>query len=135
MNPTEHPIILFDGVCNLCNSWVDFVIKRDKAHIHHFASLQGETAAKLVPDFAGEQNLSTIVLVDAEGTHLRSTAVLRVFRRLGGFLGTFAKVAMIFPAGLRDGIYRIIAKNRYRMFGKRDSCRLQTKEERALFLD
>ena len=134
-DPANHPIILFDGVCNLCNGWVDYVIRRDRAHVFHFASLQGESAAQLAPAYGGEQNLSTIVLIDADGIHVRSSAVLRVLRRLGGFLAILAGIGMIIPPPLRDALYRWVASNRYQWFGKKDSCRLPTPAERTLFLN
>lgn len=130
----DHPILFFDGVCNLCNSWVDYVIRRDKDRVFRFASLQGETARKMVPDYAKPGDLSTLVLLDEKGQHIRSTAALRMMRRLGGFSGGLATVLLAIPRPIRDLGYRVVAANRYRLFGQKDSCRLPTPQERALFL-
>lgn len=129
-----HPILFFDGVCNLCNSSVDWVMRRDRKHVFRFASLQGETAAQLVPEYANEAGLSTVVLVDEAGRHVRSTAAFRVLKRLGGIYGALGTVGLAIPRPLRDWGYRVIAANRYRWFGQKDTCRLPTPEERSRFL-
>lgn len=129
-----HPILFFDGVCNLCNSSVDFIIRRDKQRVFRFASLQGTTAHNLVPQYAEEAGLSTVVLITEEGQFVRSTAVGHVLKRLGGFWKILGSLFLILPAGFRDWLYKAVAKRRYRLFGKKDSCRLPTPEERELFL-
>lgn len=134
MTSLEHPTLFFDGVCNLCNSSVDWVIRHDKRHLFRFASLQGPTAADVVPEYANEAGLSTVVLVDSSGRYLRSTAALRVMRQLGGFYGFLGSLLLLIPSPLRDWGYKLVAKNRYRWFGEKDTCRLPTPEERALFL-
>jgi predicted DCC family thiol-disulfide oxidoreductase YuxK len=132
-NPKEHPILFFDGVCNLCNASVDFVIRHDKARLFRFASLQGETARKMVPEYANDGGLSTVVLLDADGRHVRSTAALRVLKRLG-VTGPLAGLLLAIPRPVRDAGYRLIAQNRYRFWGKKETCRLPSAEERAQFL-
>ena len=130
------PVLLFDGVCNLCNSAVQFVLERDRQQAFRFASLQSQAAH----DLLAEQNVTagdlpdSMVLIDASGVHLRSDAALRVARHLGwpySWLGA----GRIVPRAVRDAVYAWIARNRYRWFGKRDMCRLATPAERERFLD
>jgi predicted DCC family thiol-disulfide oxidoreductase YuxK len=130
----EHPALFFDGVCNLCNGTVDFVIKADKKRLFRFGSLQGVTAHQVVPEYADEAGLSTVVLVTVEGKFIRSTAICMVLKKLGGFWAFWGSLCMMFPKGFRDWLYMLIAKNRYNIWGHRDSCRLPTPEERELFL-
>ncbi len=125
------PIIFFDGVCGLCNKSVDFLIVRDKKQIFLFAPLQGETAKQKLPPVA---DMESVVLLDEKGMHDKSTAALKILIRLGGIW----KLSVIFfavPKFIRDPIYNVIAKNRYKIFGKKESCRLPTPEERVRFLD
>jgi predicted DCC family thiol-disulfide oxidoreductase YuxK len=129
-----HPTLFFDGVCNLCNSSVDWVVRHDKKGLFRFASLQGETAKRVVPEYANEEGLSTVVLVDESGKYVRSSAAMRVLKHLGGFYGFLGSVGLLIPRPLRDWGYRTIAKNRYRWFGQKDTCRLPSPQERALFL-
>jgi predicted DCC family thiol-disulfide oxidoreductase YuxK len=124
-------IILFDGVCNLCNGAVTFIIDRDRDAYFTFAPLQSDTARELLGEEA--ERLESIVLVEDGKHYTESTAALRIARRLRGpwpLLYGF----IIVPRGLRDRVYRFIAANRYRWFGKTDSCRLPTPELRKRFL-
>ncbi len=132
VNLDTTSVLFFDGVCNLCNRTVDFLIRRDKKRALRFAPLQGEAAQLMVKPQMIEA-LPSVVFVDKTGAYQRSTAVLRAVAKLGG-LWPVLKVLLIIPRPLRDGVYNWIAKNRYRWFGKRDSCRLPTPEERAMFL-
>jgi predicted DCC family thiol-disulfide oxidoreductase YuxK len=133
--PTEaaHPVIFFDGVCGLCNRFVDFVIRRDPNGVFHFSTLQGEAAAERL-DKADVRDLKTVVVVDSTGTHRKSAAVLSVLRRLGGFWGLAASALWLVPRPLRDLGYTWIASKRYAIFGKKETCRLPTATERARFL-
>ncbi len=88
----------------------------------------------MVPEYAEEAGLSTVVLVTGEGKFVRSTAILKVFQGLGGFWKGVGSVGLILPRSFRDWLYKVIAGRRYRWFGKKDSCRLPTPEERAVFL-
>lgn len=126
-------VLYFDGYCNLCNGAVDFLIRRDRKGRLKFASLQGETAARRLPaDLV--QNLGTMVLQEQNGTlYTESGAALRAAASLGGVYA-LARLLFLIPAFLRNPVYRLIARNRYRWFGKRDTCRLPTAEERARFL-
>lgn len=129
-----HPIVFFDGVCNLCNSSVDFLVRADRAKLLRFAPLQGETAARLLSADA-VTGMDTMVFRDARGSlHRRSEAILRIGVQMGG-LWRVGGLGLLIPRGLRDALYKIIARNRYRWFGKKDSCRMPTSAERALFLN
>jgi predicted DCC family thiol-disulfide oxidoreductase YuxK len=128
-------IVLFDGVCNLCNRSVQFILKKDRKKQFLFGSLQGETGQSLLKKFSlPVSEYNSFVLIEGEKVYTRSTAALRVARHLGrGWQLLYA--GMIIPRFIRDGMYNWIANNRYRWFGKRDSCRLPTPEEKAQFLD
>ena len=127
------PVIYFDGVCGLCNRFVDFVLARDMARRFRFAPLQGSTATlRFGP--SGDVDPSTIVLEEDGVMYERSTAALRIISRLGGVWSLMAVFGLV-PRPVRDAAYDWVARNRYAWFGKRDSCRLPTPEERAAFLD
>ncbi len=130
----EHPALFFDGVCNLCNSTVDFVIRHDKKRLFRYGSLQGDTAHRIVPEYAEEAGLSTVVLVTGEGQFIRSSAILKTLKGLGGFWKLSGTILWWLPRPMRDWLYMRIARMRYRIWGKRDSCRLPTLAERELFL-
>jgi len=126
-------VVFFDGVCNLCNRIVDFLIRRDKKHVLRYAPLQGSSAAQLL-DAKMVSDLPSVAFLDSTGAYQRSNAVLRAAAKLGG-IWSLAKWLLIIPRPVRDWVYNWIARNRYKWFGKRDSCRLPTEEERAMFLD
>jgi predicted DCC family thiol-disulfide oxidoreductase YuxK len=126
-------IVFFDGVCNLCNALVDFLVRHDRRHVLRFASLQGNTARELLGPGAGE-NLSSVVFYQNGSISTESLAVIRILSRLGGPWGLLSLLRVI-PSFLRDPIYGFVARNRYRWFGKRETCRLPSPDERALFLD
>jgi predicted DCC family thiol-disulfide oxidoreductase YuxK len=128
-------IIFFDGVCNLCNGFVDFVIHRNKKQDLHYASLQSDAAkqflGKLRCDVSG---LSTIYFYSAGILYSKSTAVLQICKNLSGFYPAFASALLLVNRRFRDFIYEQIAANRYKMWGKKDTCRLPTQQEQELFL-
>lgn len=131
-NPHSR-IVFFDGVCNLCNHSVDFLIRKDKRLVFRYAPLQGTTALATLPTKTIE-NLSGMAYYRKGKTYLKSSAALMIANDLGGIY----KLAMVFwivPKIIRDGIYSWVARNRYKWFGKKESCRLPTAEERELFLD
>ena len=132
MELTDHPVLFFDGVCNLCNGFVDFLVRRDRKRKFRFAPLQGKTAAYGLPDEAREAD-SFVLALQGE-LYVRSTAALKVLASLGG-LWSLASALLWIPVPIRDTAYRLIARNRYRWFGRKDSCRLPSEEERTLFLD
>ncbi len=126
-------IVLFDGVCNLCNAAVNFIIDRDPRAVFHFAPLQSDIGQALTRQWHLEHE-DTIVLVEDGRCYVRSTAALRIARRLGG-AWPLLSVLLAVPAPLRDAAYRFVARHRYRWFGTRDACRLPTPELRSRFLD
>jgi predicted DCC family thiol-disulfide oxidoreductase YuxK len=131
-----HAVILFDGVCNLCNGTVQFVIDRDPSGYFHFAALQSEAGAQLadrygVPKAAGAPE--SVVVIEGGKFFDRSDAALRIAGRLGG-LWPLLGAAQIIPRFVRDAAYRFIARNRYRWFGKTETCRVPTPALRARFL-
>lgn len=133
LNYTSQHIIFFDGVCGLCNSSVNWLMKRDKKGIFKFATLQGETAQQALPkEFTQELN-SFIYLKN--GTILsQSDAALNALQELGKGWSVLAKFLFLFPKGLRDIVYNYVAKHRYKWFGKKSECRIPTPEERSKFL-
>jgi predicted DCC family thiol-disulfide oxidoreductase YuxK len=128
-----HSVIFFDGVCGLCNRFVDFVIRHDRQGVFRLAPLQGETARDRLAE-ADVVDLKTVVLVDLSGTYRKSTAVLRVLGRLGGFWKFAAALLWVIPRPIRDLGYSWIAANRYAIFGRKETCRLPSAAERERFL-
>lgn len=126
-------IIFFDGVCNLCNASINFVIDRDPHAHFRFASLQSEEAQKILTAQAVTSNLESILYYDQGQLYERSEAALRIARQLGGGWSLLYGF-MIIPRFIRDGVYNWIARNRYKWFGRRDSCRLPTSELQQRFL-
>ena len=135
-----HPIIFFDGVCNLCNLAVDLVISKDIKRRFRYAPLQGETAKALLPKGVGKvvsgkgEGAWSMVLLDGSGYYERSEAALRVGKELSGPCSIMSKVGLWMPRFIRDFVYKWIATNRYRIFGKKNTCRIPTPEEQTLFL-
>ncbi len=126
-------LVFFDGVCGLCDRAVSFLFERDRAHVLRFAPLQGETAARHLPADRRTPPLDTLLFLRDGRLFERSDAVLR----LAGELGWPWRVALAFlvvPRSWRDAAYRRLARNRYRIFGKRAACRLPSPAERAYFL-
>ena len=135
MNDEVDPVILFDGVCNLCNSSVQYVIRHDPKKIFRFASLQSPYAQKILADFHLPVNdFNSFVLFENNTVYTRSTAALKVAKRLSGWI-KILWVFLIVPKFIRDAVYNIIAKNRYKWFGKREACWVPTPELKSLFLD
>ena len=131
----NHHIILFDGVCNFCNFWVNFIIDRDKDDIFKFAALQSEAGQKLLNKFnLKTEDFDTFILIDGEIYFTKSTAALRIARKLNYPVKVLYYFIFI-PKFLRDLIYSLIAINRYKFFGKRDVCRVPTENEKKNFLE
>ncbi len=127
-------IILFDGVCNLCNGFLQFVIKHDTKQQFSFASLQSDFAAKELPKRNLDPNtLKTVILINNEEVFTKSDAALQILRQLKGFGWT--AFLQIFPKFLRNGIYDIIAANRYKWFGKKDNCMVPSPDLKNRFFD
>jgi len=142
-----HPIVLYDGVCGLCNRSVQFILKQDRERIFRFASLQSALAARILSRHgANPSDLDTMYVVlncdlvdgEAKGKELllsRSDAALFILRELGGAWLVVAKAIRLLPRATRDWGYRAIASNRYRMFGRNEICPLPDEATRARFLD
>lgn len=130
----DHAVIFFDGVCNLCNHSVQFIIKRDHKDYFRFAALQSDIANQKLSDFdLKSENLKTIILLEDGKVYLRSTAALRIAKHLsGGWPILFGFI--IIPAFIRDFVYQLIASNRYRIWGKTESCMVPSPDLKAKFL-
>lgn len=130
----DHAVIFFDGVCNLCNHSVQFIIKRDHKDYFRFAALQSDIARQKLSDFEfNAENLKTIILLENGEVYFRSTAALRIARQLGGGWPILFGLIII-PAVIRDFVYKLIANNRYRIWGKTESCMVPSPELKSKFL-
>lgn len=132
--PSGNAAILFDGVCNLCNEFVRFVIDRDGSGHFLFASLQGPVGRAILRTGDPPAALGSIILVESGAVFDRSSAILRILRRLDG-LWPLVSVGLWIPRPIRDVAYDVVARNRYDWFGRRDACRIAAPQERARFLD
>jgi len=131
----HHNIILFDGVCNFCNFWVNFTIDRDKDDIFRFAALQSEAGQKLLQEYKlNVSDFDTFVLIVNDKHFTKSTAALKIARKLNYPVKVLYYFIFI-PKFLRDLIYSLIAINRYKIFGRRDICRIPSEDERDKFLN
>lgn len=129
----ESPVIFFDGVCGLCNAWVDFVIVRDKRQLFRFAALQGETARDRLRIAPGDP-LDSVVLADKTGVYQKSDAVWRILKSLGGVWSTAGFFLRLLPRPIRNWGYDFVARRRYKWFGRKETCRMLEPAERELFL-
>jgi predicted DCC family thiol-disulfide oxidoreductase YuxK len=130
----SQPIILFDGVCNLCNASVNFIIARDKKLRFKFAALQSEAGKTLLERYdLGDNYLNTMILIEEDTVSAASMAILRIAKLLP-FPWPLLYVLKIIPPLIRDPVYQFIARNRYRWFGKIAKCRVPTPEIQERFL-
>ena len=135
-NEIKNPVILFDGICNLCSGAVQFIIKHDPEHQFRFASLQSEFATKVLRRHGADpDDLDTVYVIEDYETPnerllARSDAILHVVRGLGGFW-KIAGWGKILPRPIRDALYKLVARNRYRVFGKYDTCMMPEQIGRA----
>ena len=134
--PKNKKIILFDGICNLCNSAVAIVIKQDKKNIFLFAAIQSKKGKEIIDyleiDIA---KIDSIILYEPGVSYeVKSTAALKIMNDFGQFW-QLTKLLWVFPKGFRNQVYDFIAKNRYKWFGKKESCMIPTKDLKAKFLD
>ncbi|MBS4172757.1 thiol-disulfide oxidoreductase DCC family protein [Bacillus sp. FJAT-49736] len=127
-------IILFDGVCNFCSQSVQFIIKRDPNGIFHFASLQSDIGKELLKQYGVDENIDSFVYVSEGKAYVKSSAALQVCRRLHGFW-KWLYIFYFVPAPIRNSMYDFLAKNRYKWFGKMESCMIPSPEIRSRFLD
>ena len=127
-------IIIFDGVCNLCNSAVNFIIKRDACSQFIFTPMQSPTAQALIAQYKAENvGVDTFLLIKNEQCFYRSSAALEITKDLNSYWH-LCRVFKLVPRPIRDGIYRLIAKNRYRIFGKKKQCMVPSDKYKAKFL-
>lgn len=129
--PADHPVIFYDGVCGLCDRSVQFIIRHDRKQVFRFAALQSAYAAKTL---GSNITFDSFIYYHHEKVAYRSSAALHVFKKLGG-LWSLLFVLIIIPPFIRNAVYDMVARNRYKWFGRFDSCKVPTKEQRALFLD
>ena len=134
MSDNEKSIILFDGVCNFCNSSVNFVIKHDKKNHFLFAPLQSETAKKLLEKFnIDSSKTDSFILIENNKAYLKSTAALRVTKHLNK-LYPLLYAFLITPLFIRNSVYNLVAKNRYKWFGKKEICMIPSAEIKGKFI-
>jgi predicted DCC family thiol-disulfide oxidoreductase YuxK len=127
--------VFFDGVCNLCNRSVNFLISKDKKEVLKFAFLQSDYAQNIIPKaLLNRENLDTIIVYSDGQFYDRSNAVLKLCKILGGGFYVFL-IGYLIPRFIRDGLYRFIANNRYRWFGKQSQCRVPSPELKDRFLE
>lgn len=133
--PQHKKIILFDGVCNLCNSFVNRIIKNDNKDVFVFASLDSDIGKKITNYLQIDTTkIESIILYEPNISYeIKSTAALKIMKEFGGFWW-FTQIGYLLPQTVRDAIYDIVAKNRYKWFGKKDSCMIPTPELKAKFL-
>ena len=133
--PTPEPaLVLFDGVCNLCQGSVQFILLRDPKGRFRFASLQSDEGRRRLAEHGlNAESLNSVVLIEDGKVFRRSTAALRIARHLSG-AWPLAAVFWIVPRPLRDLVYDFVARNRYRWFGKTEACMVPRPEWRARFL-
>ncbi|KMJ58527.1 hypothetical protein AB685_11660 [Bacillus sp. LL01] len=130
----KHPILLFDGVCNMCNSMVTFVIKRDYKATFKFASLQSEVGQRILKEHClPMEHFDSFYYVNGTKVYTKSTAALKVAKELDGAWKLFYPFIII-PAPIRDMVYSFVAKNRYRWFGKKEQCMLPNADMKKRFL-
>ncbi|MBS3739686.1 thiol-disulfide oxidoreductase DCC family protein [Mesohalobacter halotolerans] len=134
--PKGKHILLFDGVCNFCNDSVRFIMKRDKKDLYRYASLQSELGQKLTQerDINTDEVDSIILIQPGEAYYIKSDAALEIAKNMSGLYPVLS-IFLFLPRGLRDFFYDLIAKNRYKWFGKKEACPMPSPEEQSKFLE
>lgn len=127
------PLVLFDGECNFCNGAVNFIIRNDARKVFQFAPMQSDIGGELRKRFGIGDEVDSIILIDGDKAYTHSTAALRITRRMGG-IWPLTYGLVVIPAVVRDVLYGLFAKYRYRLFGRRDACMLPTPDIRERFL-
>lgn len=125
-----YPIVVFDGDCVMCNGFLDWLLQIDRLALFRVAPLQSETARCLLPPLPQNPEDWSIYVLDETGLYSQSEAVLQILRRLGGIWALLSAYGGV-PVAFRDVIYRVVARNRYHILGKRDRCRLPSEQERS----
>lgn len=133
-NNAEQKIILFDGVCNFCNYWVNFIIDRDKQNVFKFAALQSEKGKELIEKFnLPKDDFDSFVLISQNKVFKKSAAAFEILKHLDSWLKIIYPIKFL-PIAVNNSFYDLIAKNRYKFFGRKDVCRIPTKDEIKRFL-
>ena len=133
--PVRAPLILFDGVCNLCNGWVRFVIRRDPTGVFRFASQQSPFGQALIQEhLAGAGQLSTIILIADGSVYTESEAILQICARLRS-PWSWIPLLRIIPRQARDTCYRFVVRHRYRWFGRTETCQLPSADVKSRFIE
>jgi predicted DCC family thiol-disulfide oxidoreductase YuxK len=133
---TESPVLLFDGVCNLCNGTVQWIIERDPQGKIKFASLQSDAGRTLLQQHGlPVDQLNSVVLIDKGKLYMRSDASLQLLYLLGGWWAVLSLKLWVVPGFVRNAVYDYVARNRYRWFGKKDQCMMPSPALKARFLD
>ena len=130
---SKQPVILFDGVCKLCNGTVDFLLRRDRKKQFRFASLQSETGKLLKQQYAIPEDSDSVILIKSDAIYFKSGAVFEIAGMLS-YPWKIAPFLKIIPKKISDYLYDWIAKNRYRWFGKRETCRIPSAKEMEFFI-
>jgi predicted DCC family thiol-disulfide oxidoreductase YuxK len=132
---STHHIIIFDGVCNLCNSSVNFIIKRDKENVFIFTPMQSKSAQALIAKYQVKNvGFDTFLLIKNDECYYRTDAALEITKNLSGFWYLF-RAFKVLPRFFRDYFYRLLARNRYSLFGKADMCMMPTLAVKSKFLE
>jgi len=133
---SDKKIILFDGICNLCNGFIQFVIKRDKEDLFRYASLQSDIGQKLITERGIDtKTIDSVVLIEPGiAYYIKSDAALQIGKNIKGYR-TVSKLLYLISRSLRNIVYDFIARNRYRWYGKKEQCMIPSPELKAKFLD
>ena len=133
--PKDKKIVLFDGVCNMCDSLVQYVIRRDTKDVFRFVQLQSETGMKILQHIGVDREKMDSIILYEPGIayYYKSAAVIEIAKALGGIAGLLS-VFKIVPTSIRNPVYDYVARNRYKWYGKKDSCMMPTKEMLSKFL-
>jgi predicted DCC family thiol-disulfide oxidoreductase YuxK len=128
----KQPVILFDGICNLCNGTIDFILKHDQKKQFRFVALQSDTGKLVIQKFKIPLETDSVILINQNRTYFESEAVVEIAGMLP-FPWKLGRIFRFIPKIIRNGLYNWIAKNRYRWFGKRNTCRIMPFDENQLF--
>ncbi|MEO8233472.1 MAG: thiol-disulfide oxidoreductase DCC family protein [Ignavibacteriota bacterium] len=134
LNNADPKIILFDGVCNFCNYWVNFIIDRDRQNVFKFAALQSEKGKELIEKFnLPKDDFDSFILISQNKVFKKSVAAFEILKHLNSWTKIIYPIKFL-PIAVNDFFYDLIAKNRYKFFGRKDVCRIPTKDEIKRFL-